>query len=90
MWPSLITYKLNVTEHSQRLFPRYGTTSFLATVVLPQGHPRTQATLSVLNDRCGKTGYGAVLEGIHAEVCTQPQLKPLQTLEKYVVVSSKQ
>ncbi|CAI8032499.1 N-acetylglucosamine-6-phosphate deacetylase [Geodia barretti] len=54
-------------EHSQRLFPRYGTTSFLATVVLPRGHAKTQATLDVLNERCGKTGYGAVLEGIHAE-----------------------
>jgi N-acetylglucosamine-6-phosphate deacetylase len=55
-------------EHSQRLFPRYGTTSFLATVVLPRGHARTQATLNTLNTSCGKTGHGAVLEGIHAEV----------------------
>lgn len=55
-------------EHSQRLYPRYGTTSFLATVVLPRDHPGTPATLAALNNRCGKTGHGAVLEGIHAEV----------------------
>ena len=56
------------TEHSQKLFPHYGTTSFLATVVLPRDHPNTHATLGVLNERSGKTGHGAVLEGIHAEV----------------------
>ena len=61
-------------EHSQRLFPRYGTTSFLATVVLPRGHARTHATLDTLNASCGKTGRGAVLEGIHAEVCEHGSL----------------
>ena len=50
------------------LSARYGTTSFLATVVLPRDHPNTHATLGVLNERSGKTGHGAVLEGIHAEV----------------------
>lgn len=36
-------------------------------MVLPQGHARTRATLDVLSDSCGKTGHGAVLEGIHSE-----------------------
>ena len=66
----MIVYSLSVmyAEYSKRVFPRYGTTSFLATVVLPQDHTRTQNTLAALNDSCGKTGHGAVLEGIHSEV----------------------
>ena len=62
-------HALICTEHSQRLYPKQGTTSFLATVVLPKGYEQTAATLSALNECCGKTGQGAVMEGIHSEVC---------------------
>ena len=65
---NLRNFTVIYTENSQAVFPRYGTTSFLATVVLPRDHTRTQNTLAALNDSCGKTGHGAVLEGIHSEV----------------------
>ena len=54
---------------SQGIFPRQGTTSFLASVVFPRDTPDKTATiLSGLGARVGLTGFGAVLEGIHAEV----------------------
>lgn len=53
---------------SQGIFPRQGTTSFLASVVFPRDTPdKTAAILSGLGARVGLTGFGAVLEGIHAE-----------------------
>jgi len=61
---------LFLTEHTQEVFPRQGTTSFLATVVFPLKYPeKTAAVLSCLGARVGLVSEGrAILEGIHAEV----------------------
>ena len=50
-------------------------------MVLPRDHPGTPATLAALNNHCGKTGHGAVLEGIHAEVkiCSGSIVSPSYT-----------
>lgn len=57
------------SEHTQGVFPKQGTTSFLATVVFPKEHPeKTSVILSRLNEVVGKQGNGAIMEGIHAEV----------------------
>ena len=52
------------------MFPRQGTTSFLATVVFPKDDPeKVAAVLASLSEVAGRvTGTGAVLEGVHAEV----------------------
>lgn len=60
-------------EYTQQAFPSQGTTSFLATVIFPRDYPeKTTAALKALG-RClmqpPGEGGGAVLEGIHAEVC---------------------
>ena len=65
----LICYNFFFPEYSQQVFPKQGTTSFLATVVFPKEHPeKTAAILSSLNQAVGKLGRGAVIEGVHAEV----------------------
>lgn len=58
------------TEHTQKIFPSKGTTSFLASVVFPKRYPeKTGAVLSCLAGQVGVISDGrAVLEGIHAEV----------------------
>ena len=62
----------SLTDHTQKVFPKQGTTSFLATVVFPKDHPeKTAAVLSRLNQAVGKQGNGAIIEGIHAEVSSQ-------------------
>lgn len=61
------------SEHTQQIFPKQGTTSFLATVIFPKEYSeKTAAILSRLNEAVGRQGNGAVVEGIHAEVhvCT--------------------
>ena len=57
------------------MFPKQGTTSFLATVVLPKEYPeKTSAILSRLNEAVGIQGNGAIMEGIHAEVRSPSQI----------------
>lgn len=58
-----------LSEHTQGVFPKQGTTSFLATVIFPKEYPeKTLAILSRLNEAVGKQGNGSIMEGIHAEV----------------------
>lgn len=57
-------------EHTQRLLPRYGTTSFIASTVCACGGAAATVTAQAydaLKAQCGKLGFGAVLEGIHSE-----------------------
>ena len=62
------------------MFPKRGTTSFLASVVFPQTGGRTGEVLSRLGECVGRTGEGAVVEGVHAEVSKKLVTFPVYTL----------
>ena len=50
------------------MLPERGTTSFLATIVIPSKGNILDMVLKRLGSAIGTVGHGAVLEGIYAEV----------------------
>ncbi|XP_077863301.1 N-acetylgalactosamine-6-phosphate deacetylase-like [Saccoglossus kowalevskii] len=56
-------------EYPQKLFPKLGVTSFLATMVLPKDNKKSETfeIIQTLEIIIGKPGNGAICEGIHAE-----------------------
>ncbi|XP_033116535.1 N-acetylglucosamine-6-phosphate deacetylase-like isoform X2 [Anneissia japonica] len=59
----------NRSDYTQQRLPKYGVTSFLATMVFPEAcfTDGTLDTIKSVESIVGETGKGAVCEGIHAE-----------------------
>ena len=61
---------ISSTAYTQQRLPKYGVTSFLASMVFPKDLQLHTVfnTLKILEGVVGKTGQGSTCEGIHAEV----------------------
>lgn len=78
---------LSLTGFTRAKLVQSGTTSFLATIVFPE-HPlsnKTDKLLQTLESHVGLIdGRGAVLEGIHSEVCRSVSAQISLRIQDYI------